>query len=286
MIGLQDFTLENIYDKLVHLPTFPKVVQNALAILSDPNYQVSNLIEILKYDPAVTANLLKVVNSAHFGLRQKVFDLASALPLLGAEKIREVLLASASMPYLIKPVSGYSIGGSGLWAHSMASALTADILSAKCRFSDSSKLFTAALLHDIGKIAMNLYVGEKVGVIYNIAREDGISFAEAEWRVLGADHAIIGSELLKHWDFPHDVVRSVRNHHDPDLYIQDDLSAMLALSNILVVQLGIGVGAGEFRYRVHPELLSRLSITRNDIHDCLVEVVQSYEESHDLLNLE
>lgn len=286
MMGLHDFTLENIYDKLVHLPTFPKVVQSALAVLSDPNYQVSDLIEILKYDPAVTANLLKVVNSAHFGLRQKVSDLASALPLLGAEKIREVLLASASMPYLIKPVSGYSLGGNGLWAHSMASALAAEALTSKCKFPEGSKLFTAALLHDIGKIAMNLYVGEKAGAIYNVAREDGISFAEAEWRILGADHAIIGSELLKHWDFPHDVVRAVRNHHDPDLYIQDDLSAMLALANILVVQLGIGVGAGEFRYRVHPELLSRLSLSRGDIHDCLVQVLQAFEESQDILSVE
>ncbi|MGC9022348.1 MAG: HDOD domain-containing protein, partial [Dissulfurimicrobium sp.] len=127
-------------------------------------------------------------------------------------------------------------------------------------------------------------VGNRLDEILTLAQQEGLAFTEAEWRVLGGDHAVIGSDILRQWDFPPDIVRAVRNHHDPDLYVHDDLSALLALSNILAVQLGMGVGADGFRHRIRPSLYERLGLSRVDLHICIIKALAEYERSSDIIS--
>jgi putative nucleotidyltransferase with HDIG domain len=279
-----DFTLEHIFDNLVELPTFPKIIARALAILDDPKGTTAQLVDVLRFDPALTANMLHLTNSAHFGLPRQVTDLHTALTLLGQRQTREILIASAGAPYLTRPLSGYQMAAKDLWAHSMATALIAEILGEQCNYPDPPVLFTGALLHDIGKIVLNMFVGNRLDEILTIAQQDGLTFTEAEWHVLGGDHAVIGSDILRQWEFPPDIVRAVRNHHDPDLYIYDDLSALLALSNIVAVQLGMGVGADGFRHRVSHKLLERFGLSRKDMHRSIAKAIAAYEKSSDIIS--
>lgn len=279
-----DFTLEHIFDNLVELPTFPKIIARALAVLDDPKGTTAQLVDVLRFDPALTANMLRLTNSAHFGLPRQVTDLHTALTLLGQRQTREILMASAGAPYLTRPLSGYQMAAKDLWAHSMAAALIAEILGEQCDYPDPPVLFTGALLHDIGKIVLNMFVGDRLDEILTLAQQDGLTFTEAEWHVLGGDHAIIGSDILRQWEFPPDIVRAVRNHHDPDLYAYDDLSALLALSNIMAVQLGMGVGADGFRHRVKPALLTRFGLSREDMHRSISKALAAYEKSSDIIN--
>ncbi|MEZ0328459.1 MAG: HDOD domain-containing protein [Dissulfuribacterales bacterium] len=281
-----DFTLERIFEKLVNLPTFPKVIQKALALLKDPNSSIAKLAELLRYDPAITANILRFTNSAHFGLAQRITDLETALTFLGQQHITEILLASASLPYLNTPIAGYRMEPRDLWRHSIATAIAAETLAKFCSYPDPPTAFTGALLHDIGKIALNIFVGGRLEDIFQMARQEKMIFTEAEWRVLGGDHAVIGAEILQLWEFPSDIVRAVRNHHDPDLYIQDTLSSLMALANILVIQMGIGLGADAFRYNINFELLDRLHLTRADLHRCIVLILMDFNRSQDMLNLD
>jgi len=103
--------------------------------------------------------------------------------------------------------------------------------------------------------------------------------------VLGGDHAVIGSDILRKWEFPPDIVRAVRNHHDPDLYMQDDLSAMLVLSDVFTVQLGIGVGVEGFRYGIHQELPARLGLDQHALHQCILDGFDAYNSAANLLRL-
>ncbi len=280
-----DFTLDYIFENLTQLPTFPKAVQKAMELLNNPNTTTKHLVDVLKFDPAITTNVLRLTNSARFGLAQKVTNLETALSLLGRNQLKEILMASGSIPYISRELYGYCMRPEDLWHHSMATAICADILSKYINFEEPTTLFTAALLHDIGKIVLNLYVGGNLEKILELATKEGYSFTEAEWMVLGGDHAVIGSEIMNQWDFPEDIIKAIRNHHDPDLYIQDRLSSMLALSNILVIIMGIGVGADGFRYWINPELLDALKITRNDIYEVMFETYKEFINSKDALML-
>lgn len=280
-----DFTLDYIFDSLGALPAFPEVVQKAMKLLDDPNTTMEQLAEVIKYDQAITANILHLTNSAHFGLSRQVTSLDTALALLGQQQVRQVLVASASMPFLAKDIEGYNMTAQDLWAHAMGCAIISEIVAKYCKYPEPAVLFTAALLHDIGKTVMHLYVGPRLKEIVTKANSQEITFSEAEWQVLGGDHAVIGSDILRKWEFPPDVVRAVRNHHDPDLYIQDDLSALLAMSDILTVQLGIGVGVDGFRYRINPELPSRLELDQAAIYQCMIEGYREYQNAQDILGL-
>jgi putative nucleotidyltransferase with HDIG domain len=280
-----DFTLDHVFENLTELPTFPKVVHRALTVLDDPKSTMSEITEVLRFDPSLTANIMRITNSARFGLARQVTSLETALALLGQRQIREVIVASGSLPYLTKPLHGYQMDASDLWEHSIAVATTVDILADYCKFSDPSVLFTAALLHDVGKIILNMHVRERLDEILTVAKQEDMTFTQAEWEVLGGDHAIIGSEILHQWEFPRAIVRAVRNHHDPDLYVQDDCSAILALGNILSVQLGLGVGADGFRHVISPKLTERLMLGRDDIHRCLRRALAAYEAASDLVDM-
>lgn len=280
-----EFTLDYIFESLGELPSFPKVVQEALKLLDDPDTTIEQLSGLLKYDQSLTTNILHLTNSAHFGLARQVTNIDTALALLGQQQVRQVLIASASMPFLSEKMDGYNMRAADLWAHGMGCAIISEHVAASCGYDEPSVLFTAALLHDIGKTVMHLYVGPRLREIVSMANTESITFTEAEWAVLGGDHAVIGSDILRKWNFPPDIVRAVRNHHDPDLYIQDKLSAMVALSDILTVQLGVGVGADGFRYRIHPNLLSRLDLDEKSAQQCLVDGFTAYSRARDMLDL-
>ncbi len=278
-------TLEQIFDTLTEVPTFPKVVQKALKLLDDPNVTIKELEEVLKYDPAITANILKLTNSAHFALPQQVTSLDTALALLGQNQLRKILVASASITYFQKPLPGYGLSAIDIWTHSIGCAVIAELLAKEFSFSEPSILFTAGILHDIGKVILNLYVWSELDKIQKIALEQDITFMEAEWEILGTDHAVIGSTLLKHWEFPAILYRAVRNHHDPDLYIQDDVSAILSLANIMCAILGIGVGYDSYRYVISEELIKKFDITNKTFNIFLVKSLKEMKKIKDILSI-
>ncbi len=280
-----DFTLEHIFDNMVELPTFPKVVQDALKMLDDPNTTVDELAEVLKYDPAITANIIKMTNSAHFGLPQQVASVETALALLGHKQIRQILMASASLPYLTRPLYGYDITPDKLWSHSISTAIISEVVAEGCGVDAGAEYFTAALLHDVGKIVLHIYVGGRLDEIAALASQEKITFPEAEWKVLGGDHAVIGSELLRIWEFPNDIVRAIRCHHDPDLYVQRREYAVVAMSNFISSQLGIGVGNDSFLNRINPQILEALGLNRSDYHEIVVKSILKCAKAKDLFML-
>lgn len=273
-----DTTLEHVFDALTEVPAFPEAVQKALAILEDPDSTHAHVADVLRYDPALTANVLKVANSAHFGLPRQVTSVETALALLGVREIREILIASGSRPYLDQQMPGYGMSAHALWTHSLGCAAASGVVARRFRFDAPEALFTASLLHDIGKIILDLYVGARIEEVLILARTEKIAFTEAEWKVIGTDHAILGSELLRLWNFPQDIVRAVRNHHDPDLYVQDELSSLLSLTNIVAVTLGLGVGIDGFRHHVPRSLVDRLGLGAADFPAILAESHGAVEE--------
>ena len=280
-----DFTLEAVYESLTSLPVFPKVVHQVMQMLDDPDVTNRQISDVLKFDPGLTANILKVTNSAFFGVQQQVNDLDTAVALLGHQRLREVLVTGAAMPFLSRSLSGYEMSHEDLWVHSVGCAVVSEVVARAKGIQDEATVYTASLLHDIGKIVMDLYIGPRLEEVLILAKQEEISFSEAEWRVVGTDHALVGSSILKQWDFPPDIARAVRRHHDPDLYVQDELSACLAMSNIIAVQLGFGVGADGFRYVLDERLLEVMGFDRRELHSLYGQALESYLRAQDLFTM-
>ncbi len=270
--------LEHIFEKVERIPNFPETAQKALRLLQAEEVDFQELERVVRHDAAITANFLKLVNSAAFGLPRKVNTLLQAFSLLGINQIKFVLLASCMGQYLKEPIKGYNLSPQEIWMHSMACGLMAEALARRAGLHRPENLYTAALLHDIGKIVLGLYVeGELADLQKTLEENPDITFMQAEWLVLGADHAIVGAELLRRWEFPREVYFAVRAHHDESLMLQSHLAALTALANALVNLMGIGAGVDTFAYHLPEGLLEAARVTEKDLYPAIVETFEKAE---------
>ena len=167
-----------------------------------------HLEEIIRYDPGLTANILKLTNSAYFGIPLKVSSVKQAMTLLGWKRLLQLVMTLCMSTLMKKPVPGYDLPQGELWRHSIAVSIAAENIVKTLTISDAEDIFTAALLHDVGKLALGGFVKKDLEFIEDMVAK-GLTFDVAEHVILGTDHAEVGSHILKQWSFPDELVNAV-----------------------------------------------------------------------------
>jgi len=279
--------IEQILEAVNDMPPFPQVVNKAMQVLAEPGYNVSDLVDIIKVDQAITANLLKLCNSAYFGLPRKVSSLKEAVVYLGSTQIRQLLLSGAAFKLYGKQNDGYTFFADELWRHALATAIMAQVLHRHLKLKlDVNTVFTAALLHDIGKVVLSTFVSEKFVAIERIVEAGEKSFQEAEKEILGCDHAEIGGRVAEKWEFPADIVAAIRYHHDPTGVPRPYrlLTELVALSNNLAVIVGYGTGVDGLACRAQGQLLKSLRVENKDLEKLIVLFHEDMEKTFDMIN--
>lgn len=280
--------MEEILAAIEEMPPFPQVVQRAMQALADPDYEVSGLVDILKVDQAVTANILKLCNSAFFGLPRKVASLKEAVVYLGANQLRQLLLSGAASKIYEKPNEGYALFADELWRHALATAVMAQVLRRHLRFKiDDNLVFTAGLLHDVGKVVLSAFVIDKYRAIESLVESGNCSFQEAEKDVLGFDHAQIGGKIAEKWEFPPEIITAIACHHEPSRAAKEFrlLAEVVALANNLAVMVGYGTGVDGLACRGHDLLLRKLKIFEKDLEGIILLFQIEMEKTCDIAGL-
>ena len=277
---------EAIIKSMKKLPPFPDVATKALKILDDPDASVDQLISIIQYDQAITANVLKLCNSAYYGLSRKVRSLREGLVLLGNVELKSIILTSTVVKFFHRENKGYDLAKGELWRHAVATGIISKIISDRVTGSESASLFTAALLHDIGKVVLGRFVDTYFEQILALVKGEDHSFLEAEREMLGIDHAEVGARVAESWNFPEDIVQAIRLHHRPDGASGDDpLTPVIYLSNIVTLSMGIGVGRDGLCYRGKEEVMKRHGLKAKDLQEIVVDFYDQYNTVQDILGL-
>lgn len=272
--------IPQVLKSLKSLPPFPLVAQRTLLLLNQPEVSIQELVDIVKFDPAITANILRISNSAYFGLRREIHSLHQALLLLGTQELLKIIIASGATRIFSRPTPGYFTERLGLWRHSVSVALMADLLARELTLPERAMSFTAGLLHDIGKVLLSLYVDQKFTEIMAAVEGQGISFQSAEKTVLGIDHAQLGGEMARMWDFP-DRLRLVINLHHldkPEAYA-DDMVLLVYLADLLALMFGQDIGADGLAYQGYPEVLQHFRLRERDLERILLQFGSAWEEA-------
>lgn len=260
----------------------PEAAAKLLKLLDNPDATAAQIEQILRYDAGLTANLLKLTNSVYFGLPCKVGSVTQAVVLLGWKKLIQLVMASCVNAVMGKPVPGYDLPAGELWRHSIAVSVAAEGLAKELKVSASEEIFTAALLHDVGKLVLGGFVKEDLEKIETEASR-GISFEVAEHMVLGTDHTEVGAQILKNWSFPPALVNAVRWHHDPDSAGKTDtLVDIVHVANILCLMIGIGVGREGLCYKPSPLATKRLGLRTNDLEMVASRTLQYVDDLCDV----
>lgn len=258
MISLADLSKD--IDMLEPMPVSLPKLANTLA---DPGSSVRDIVRIIEYDPALTANTLRMANSAAFAPRSEIVTVHDAVIRLGGGRVLQLAVGDRVKTYMGSSCTAYRLGEKELWHHSVTAALGADLLSRHTTVNIPPVAFTAALLHDVGKIIITRRVSERVRQqIVDLAESKGLSFYEAERTVLGISHAEIGGVVAKRWSFPKVLVDCIALHHDPEQ--KENTSVALDavhISNVVAKTLAVGMGIEEMNMVACANSAKRLGLT-------------------------
>jgi len=269
--------------KVESFPGMPQAAGKLLSLLNNPKVSVNEIEELLRYDPGLTANVLKLANSAYFGLSSKIGSVKQAVILLGSRKLIQLVLASCVHGVMEKPVPGYDLPPGELWRHSVAVAVTAEALVRELKISGVDIIFTAALLHDVGKLALGEFIKDEMEKIQE-AVADGLSFEMAEQNVLGTHHAEVGELILKNWFLPSEILNAVKSHHTPDaVEAPHNLTDIVHVADVLSLMIGIGMGSEGLQYQLSDAAIDRLGLESFQLEMIASQTLQWVSELSDAL---
>jgi len=200
---------------IADLPVLPQVHMQAMSIATDPNGNAYQLQEVLRHDPALTAMILKVANSAYYGFSRKIETLRTALVMLGTSEIIRLVSTTALISTFKENKLHSKFDFYKFWEHSVAVAEVSSHFSKELNLPVSGDVYTGGLLHDVGSLLLASYFQPEYEMAYDLAEERSLSMREAEDFTLGIDHASVGSLLAQQWNLPDSLSTIVRNHHDP-----------------------------------------------------------------------
>jgi putative nucleotidyltransferase with HDIG domain len=196
-----------------NIPPFPKTVQRVLNMLRDPRIQLTKVAEVVMLDQGFAGKVLKMANSAYFGLPRRVYNVTEALVLLGFANVRNVLISASVGHILCQSLEAYGLEAGSLWEHSVGVAYGTQILSRRVNVRLYSMAFSCGLLHDVGKVAINKALDEAER--QRLRRQSQID-EKAEIDIAGITHGAVGAKICEEWNLPPEIIEAVRFHHNPD----------------------------------------------------------------------
>lgn len=267
-----------ILESVKHFPSMMKLGARVLPLLADEEaWSFTEVEKILRMDPGLTANFLKLANSAYFGFSGKIGSVKHAMMLLGSARLKQVVVATCVKEVLNAPVPGYDLQPGDLWRHSIAVSVATEFLAKEIGLAQVEEAFTAGLVHDSGKLILGAHVKEELEVMESETSR-GVPFHEAEQQVLGTDHAAIGAMLLESWSFPNPIVSAVRWHHAPDKGpASNPLTDLVHIADVLCLVMGVGIGREGLRYEASVPATKRLGLKAKTIEKVAVDMVQWVE---------
>jgi putative nucleotidyltransferase with HDIG domain len=232
-----------VSDELLELcermPAFPASVQQVISLTSDINSSPKDLVRVIDHDPVLTMKILKVANSAYFGLSRPIVSINHAVVYLGLNTVKHVALAIAAIGSLPKENNaGYDMDDFLL--HSLTTAVITRSLARIIRIpeGDAANFFVAGLLHDIGQVVFAQFKPEEFSRALKDAWENHIPLHECERERFGHDHCELGAVLCETWSFPEALVDAIRMHHIPGTGKADDpVRKCLYVGNLLATRV-------------------------------------------------
>jgi len=205
---------QRVVDDIQQLVSLPDVCIKVNRLVDSPDYSAAAVGEIIAQDADLSARLLRLVNSALFGLRAPVDTISRAVALIGSEELRNLAMATAATR-VFTGVPGDLVNMAEFWRYGVTTGVVARELAEHSHVLHSERLFVMGVLHDIGRLAIYLRLPEQARDILLICGGDDHLLVETEESVIGCNHMQVGAELLRKWRLPEALVTVVGSHHRP-----------------------------------------------------------------------
>lgn len=271
--------IETLIDRDIALPEIPAIVIELNEVIADPLSTADKMAQVINKSPSLTALLLKIVNSSFYGLPSRVDRVSLAVTLIGTRELSSLALG-ISILTMFKSIPSSLLTMRSFLKHSLACGIVARLLAAQKTLRQTEQMFTAGLLHDIGRLILFIYFPEEAVGALRQAHRDSDWLYRVEKKRLGCHHAQIGKYLLNRWRLPLIIENTVSFHHEPGEAPDPVPAAIVHVADLLVNALGIGT-SGE---RLVPPLAARAWDTLELPPSCFEVVI--HQMAHQLDTLE
>lgn len=226
----------SIVDKIEDLPTLPTSFNEVCRVSDDPNSSGFDISRVVERDQVLTAKVLRLINSAFYGMPKKITRVEQGITFLGTNAIKNLILASSVFKSL-----GEQKEIEGIWIHALAVASAAKLIGQKLNYREIEELFICGLLHDIGKVIEYRFYPEEVKTARKQALENKQFYWQVESEIFETGHERIGQLLLSRWNLPKKYCSVVAFHHHPrpqrEYFLETNT---ICWADALVRSLGIG----------------------------------------------
>lgn len=228
--------------KVAAIATLPEITSKIIVTVEDPRSSAAQLHKIVTHDPALVTRMLKVVNSAFYGLPGQIGSIERAVVLLGLNAVKNIAIA-ASLGQLFRGTQlceGFT--ARDLWTHCVAVAVAAREMAREMKLTIVDEAFLAGMIHDVGILVALQTAPEKLRAVCDQARRSECDFCAAEREASGVDHQMLGMGLAEAWKFPRSCLLVTGNHHQPQALDEADrlLVCLVYAADTICCQAGKG----------------------------------------------
>ena len=280
----RDLIQRRVLKRVNDIPSLPQFVIETLKKLDDPKSSAADVANKLSRDEGLVIRVLRLANSAYYGLSRRISSVSEAISFLGFKTVKSIVLAASVYKFMDSSFTGYALDRGDLWKHSQSVASTARFLAAHVKGVDPEEAYIAGMVHDIGKIVLNDYVRFGYSIIIRLVEEEQLPFTDAEKQVLGFDHAQVGELVIEQWNLPEIYMYTTSNHHSPAALPEDMQEYRLVVdvvhvANAICSMLGAGIGADGLQYSLSEESLARIGVTNlEETMSSVVDLLAQIEE--------
>jgi len=280
-----------LFERLDELPTLPAIVYELSRVINDPMSSTSEVEAIMSNDQAMTTKVLKLANSAYYAIPGGVSSLQRAIAYIGYDAIHQLVLSASIIDALsVKSTADFDL--QKFWQHSVGVAMASETIARFVHYKSPSDLFTAGLVHDMGKIAIFIVAPEVLKQTRELALQNNLSLDESEQANSLPRHTVIGHQLAVRWRLPTLLRSVILYHHQRDLALRSGLSSELNnvvdivyLANLLMHALQFGDSGHRKVLGVPKSLLDRMYLDQEKMKELIAKIRVAIESADGFLKI-
>jgi len=264
---------------IADLPPVSAVIQRIMVVLQDPRSDVDDIARLVRTETALAAQVLRLTNSAIYGLPERVTSIHEAVQHLGILEVQRLVTALGSRQLFLRSLHTYGIAADALWEHSLAVAVGAETC-ARYAQADRGLIYLAGILHSVGFVALDRLAAAR-GVPPRVA---DASFSDWELAHFGVSNAVVAAMVLRWWDFPDSVIRVVAARYRPLPEGGAD-AALLHLGSVLADRLGVGLAMEKGVFTAPTDLIAAAGVPLEDFSEAEMDARQGLDRARALLRM-
>lgn len=278
--------IDELLKDVKKLPAMSVIVTKVLKMVQDPDVNIQALADEISKDPAITAAIIRLSNTAYYRASKPIRTVPEALMTLGTKTVKEIILLTAAKGILAKDLPGYQLLADQIWLQSlMVAELSTRIAEHKKLNLPRDLVFTSGLLINVGKLVLSQFFQPLLIKIRNEIETSNEPFPELEKKYLGYTHMEIGQKLLENWGFPEELIDVVANYTNPEnSKVNPLLVSVVHIATIICIVSGIGIDVGGISIPISKFALEKTGVTDQDIQMYYTKIPELEKNISELLS--